>query len=218
MTKGICTRPWKGWVGWSALVGSETECLFVEIFCSSEVVQAAIFPPNLFGKISNLQRSCHVSTRNIRIPFPGFTILNILPCLPDLFIHMISLNHSRISYSLYALYLLQHVFPKNKDVLLQNHSILITLRKINVTTILLSTILIHFSLLGPRMFFIAGVSFRGQISPTAYVRKWSFLGTQPLSVTYVLFMAVFMLQLQRRVVGREIACPAKPKLFSYLTF
>lgn len=87
---------------------------------------------------------------------------------------MTSLIHLRINDELYALWLLQHASPKNKDIFLQNHSILITLRKINVSTIPLSTILIRISLLGRRMFFIAGVRYRGQILPAACFHKWRF--------------------------------------------
>lgn len=63
------------------------------------------------------------------------------------------------------------VSPKNKDILLQKHNILITLREININTIPLSTILIHISLLGTRMFFIAGVSCRAQILLAACFHK-----------------------------------------------
>lgn len=79
---------------------------------------------------------------------------------------MISLNYWRIigfmPLKYFSMYLL-----RTKNILLQNHNILITLRKINAATILLCMILIHTSLLGARMFFIAEVDSSGHVLPAA---------------------------------------------------
>lgn len=79
---------------------------------------------------------------------------------------MISLNYWRIIAFMPPKYFSTYLL-RTKNILLQNHNILITLRKINAATILLCMILIHTSLLGARMFFIAEVDSRGHVLPAA---------------------------------------------------
>lgn len=131
------------------------------------------------SKLSNLYRRCKISTRDVHIPFTWFhhfyhfAIFHICRLSLPTNTYLSELLKNELQPL--CLEIRQRVSPKNTDVLLQKHNMLATVRNINIDTLLLCTILLHISLLGPGMFFIAGVAYTGQILPAACFHTKVFL-------------------------------------------
>lgn len=92
--------------------------------------------------ISKSQKTCETSTKNTRICLTQIHLLLIFVQLPLAFANIPcffgTILEQTACIMVFHLWILQCIFPKNKKILLHNHSIVTNLKKFNLDAILLS--------------------------------------------------------------------------------